>query len=172
MTYKYINPSHKFLIILMHSYACFQFISRFLSRDRTVLHTRVYMHRLPLANDIHDFLPGVDEEVVHILLRREATVRAFTWNMKNIQQYQLADVRLGDLDVTIHRISKQFRNIGSQDNHDMYVYYHSYLSHPKLSYFGIMSSSQPTTSTLYSFGAVASSHPLLTTHFGNNANCS
>jgi len=41
---------------------------------------------IAIANDIHDFLTGVDEEVVFILLRRKATLRAFTWDMNSIQQ--------------------------------------------------------------------------------------
>ena len=58
------------------SHALFQFVARYVDQDGATLVTRVYTHRLAVAKDTVEFLDGVDEEVVPVLLAKEAVSRS------------------------------------------------------------------------------------------------
>ena len=56
-------------------YAYFQCTARYVERDGKTLVTRVYTHQLPIAQDVEDFLESVDDEVIPVVLGREAVYR-------------------------------------------------------------------------------------------------
>jgi hypothetical protein len=108
-------------------FAFFQLTSRYVDRDGKTMITRVSSHRLPVAKDVSDFLDGVDEEVVPVVLAKGAVYRALhgreeTDESKMIQTAgnsghleKLAyDAQL-DLDATIQRISGAFRLLGLEN---------------------------------------------------------
>lgn len=114
--------------------AFFQFITRFLERDGKTVITRVHTHRLPIAHSVQDFLDGIDEEVVPVLLGREAVLRSIIGNfgatyssantptlagaslMNKQQEINLANDAKMDLDCTIHKISCAYRLLGVYGN--------------------------------------------------------
>ena len=59
-----------------NEHAFFQFIVRFVDICQQVLVTRITSHRLSVANDVGEFLEAVDEEVVPVLLAKEAVYRS------------------------------------------------------------------------------------------------
>jgi hypothetical protein len=100
-------------------HAFFQGIVRFVDATGQRLITRVTSHRLSVASDVGEFLEAIDEEVVPVLLGKEAVYRsmfgrdadsdnpfhaAYTDEMDS-----LAYEAQQDLDNTIFRISSAFR---------------------------------------------------------------
>lgn len=109
------------------SHALFQFVARYVDRDGETLVTRVYTHRLAVAKDTVEFLDGVDEEVVPVLLAKEAVSRSVLGRelpsaddnddsggggapvVDPLQLENLAVQAQKDLDATIQRVSGAFR---------------------------------------------------------------
>lgn len=103
-------------------YAFFQCIVRYVEQDGRDLVTRVSTYRLPVAVSIHDFLDSMDEEVVPVVLGKEAVFRsiigredeeaidALVVDTDRIEM--LAFEAQKDLDNTIHRVSGAYRLIG------------------------------------------------------------
>lgn len=107
-----------------HKHAFFQFISRFVSKDGKTLTTRVSTHRLPVANNVNDFLDCVDDEVVAVVLAKGAVYRSIhgreetsetrvlpTSGDNDVIEKLAYEAQL-DLDATIQRISGKFRLLG------------------------------------------------------------
>jgi hypothetical protein len=105
-------------------YAFFQCTIRYLEQDGKTLVTKVSTHRLPIARSVHDFLDSMDEEVVPIVLGKEAVFRSIVGR----EDEEAIDVLVADtdrvemlaieaqkdLDNTIHRVSGAYRLIGLQ----------------------------------------------------------
>lgn len=103
------------------SHALFQFVSRFVDGDGHTLVTRVFTHRLSIAKETVEFLDAVDEEVVPVLLAKEAVSRSMMGRelpdqdassralVDSVQLETLAMLAQRDLDATIQRISGAFR---------------------------------------------------------------
>jgi hypothetical protein len=100
-------------------FAFFQCTVRFVDRESNSLITRVSTHRLAIASGVSDFLDVVDEEVVPVLLGKEAVYRSMFGREVNVEQPFLAphsgqldslayDAQ-HDLDNTVFRISSAFR---------------------------------------------------------------
>jgi hypothetical protein len=96
-------------------YAFFQCIARYVD-DGDTLVTRVCSHRLSVAHSIKDYLDGLDDEVVPIVLGKEAVFRSIVGREekeKNVLDPDyldfLAEEAQRDLDNTVHRISGAFR---------------------------------------------------------------
>jgi hypothetical protein len=104
----------------------FQCVVRFVEDDGKTLVTRVSTHRLPIARSVNDFLDAIDEDVVPVLLGREAVYRSMVGRGDDVQTDDVAvldkdraeilayDARR-DLDNTVHRISSSFRLLGLQN---------------------------------------------------------
>lgn len=105
-------------------HAFFQFTSRHVDRDGKTLFTRVATHRLPVAKSVSDYLAGVEEEVVPIVLAKGAVYRSLhgreetddsraipTVGDNDLLEKLAYDAQL-DLDATIQRISGAFRLLG------------------------------------------------------------
>lgn len=100
-------------------YAFFQCIVRYVDRDGETLITRVTTHRLTVAKDVGEFLEAVDEEVVPVLLGKEAVYRSMFGRDVDVEQPflaphtgQLDDMAYDaqrDLDHTVFQISGAFR---------------------------------------------------------------
>jgi hypothetical protein len=100
-------------------YAFFQCTVRFVDRDCRVLVTRVMTHRLSVASDVGEFLEAIDEEVVPVLLGKEAVYRSMFGKDVDMdhpfhaphagQLDNLAYDAQRDLDNTVFRISGAFR---------------------------------------------------------------
>jgi len=82
--------------------------------------TRVSSHRLPLARDVRDYLDGIDEEVLPIVLGKEAVYRSVVGRYDDEPEVEalagdadtmdmLAEDAQTDLDHTVHCISSAFR---------------------------------------------------------------
>jgi hypothetical protein len=107
------------------SHALFQCIARHVDRKGKVLVTRVFTHRMPFAKDIGEFVDVVDEEVVPVLLGKEAVYRAMygkeARNVKTkdtpdfLQLEGLAEEAQRDVDATIQKISVAYRLLGLQE---------------------------------------------------------
>ena len=100
-------------------HAFFQYIVRFVDSSRRSLVTRIASHRLSVANDVGEFLEAIDEEVVPVLLAKEAVYRAmFGRDVDTDHPFHAAykdeldsfayDAQR-DLDNTVFRISGGFR---------------------------------------------------------------
>ena len=84
--------------------------------------TKVSTHRLPIALSVHDFLDSMDEEVIPIVLGKEAVFRSIVGRedeeaidvlvADTDQVERLAFEAQKDLDSTIHRVSGAYRLIG------------------------------------------------------------
>lgn len=106
-------------------YAFCQLIVRYVNVAGEKLVTKVYTHRLPVALSGNDFLDGMDEEVVPIVLGKEAVFRAVVGReeeesievlVSDTDQTEiLAMEAQKDLDNTIHRISGAFRLVGLEE---------------------------------------------------------
>ena len=100
-------------------HALCQLVARFVEPDGRTLVTRIFSQRLPVARNVHDFLDGMDEEVVPIVLGKGAVSRAVIGRQVddsiNVMVPDLDQMELlayeaqKDLDNTIHRISGAFR---------------------------------------------------------------
>jgi hypothetical protein len=94
--------------------AFFQFIVRFVDFSRQCLVTRICSHRLSVANDVGEFLEAIDEEVVPVLLAKEAVYRAMFGRDIDMDHpfhaaYSFSHDAQQDLDSTIFRVSGAFR---------------------------------------------------------------
>jgi len=106
------------------AHAFFQCIARFVSKDGTTLVTRVSTHRLAIAKDVSEFLDSVDDEVIPVVLGKEAVYRSMHGReLKEsdaldapspVQLESLAFRAQEDLDNTIARISGSYRLLGLQ----------------------------------------------------------
>ena len=104
-------------------HATFQFVARFVTSDGNYLVTRVFTHRLPVA-DMHQFLAGQRSEVVAICLGREAVFRATAGRgstgeeevtvVDRDRDEELSNDARKDIDATIHLASAAFRLLGSR----------------------------------------------------------
>jgi Sec23/Sec24 zinc finger/Sec23/Sec24 trunk domain len=100
-------------------YALFQCIVRHVDRNGQYLVTRVTTHRLSVAATVGEFLEAIDEEVVPVLLGKEAVYRSMFGLEADVehpfqaphagQLDSLADDAQRDLDNTVFRISGAFR---------------------------------------------------------------
>lgn len=109
-------------------YAFFQLVSRYISRKGDTEITRVYSFKLPIAEDVNDFLGSVDDEAMSVVLAKVAVYRSLYGREEtddardllaardtNMQEKLASDVQL-DLDATIQRISGTFRLLDLQRN--------------------------------------------------------
>jgi hypothetical protein len=100
-------------------HAFFQCIVRYLDISAGELVTRITSHRLSVAKDVGEFLEAIDEEVVPVLLGKEAVYRSmFGRDVETDHPFyaayideldSLAHDAQQDLDNTIYRISGAFR---------------------------------------------------------------
>lgn len=100
-------------------YAFFQCTARYVSPDGMYLVTRITTHRLSVASDVGEFLEAIDEEVVPVLLGKEAVYRSMFGRDVDLdhpfqaphagQLDSLAYDAQRDLDKTIFMISGAFR---------------------------------------------------------------
>ena len=103
-------------------YAVFQCIARFVDPTGNYLVTRVATHRLAIAKDVGEFLENMDEEVVPVVLAKEAVYRSMYGREmheqdivdapSSVQLESLAFRAQDDLDATIARISGAYRLLG------------------------------------------------------------
>ena len=108
-------------------FAFFQLTARSISRDGKMMITRVSTHRLPVADSISDYVNNVDDEVVSVLLAKNAVYRSVhgreeTEDTKDkvvagdpATLDRLAYEAQLDLDATIQRISGAFRLLGLEE---------------------------------------------------------
>jgi hypothetical protein len=105
-------------------FAFFQMISRHVDHVGKKLITRVSTHRLPVADDVSNFVSAVDEEVVSVLLAKCAVYRSLHGREETDDPRELVtagdtdtlellayEAQL-DLDATVQRISGAFRLLG------------------------------------------------------------
>jgi hypothetical protein len=100
-------------------FAFFQCVARFIDRESNTLVTRVFSHRLAISKNGGEFLDAVDEEVVAVVLGKEAIYRSMygreideTSEPDLPTKLQLEDLAYDsqrDLDATIQRVSGAFR---------------------------------------------------------------
>ena len=102
-----------------HEHAFFQHIVRFVDMSRKSLVTRISSHRLSVANDVGEFLEAINEEVVPVLLAKEAVYRATFGRGVDLDNSfcaayiddldKFANDAQQDLDNTVFRVSGAFR---------------------------------------------------------------
>jgi hypothetical protein len=100
-------------------HAFFQFIVRFVDISRQILVTRLTSHRVSIAKSVGEFLESIDEEVVPVLLGKEAVYRSMFGREAHADHPfyaayideldSLAHDAQQDLDNTIFRISGAYR---------------------------------------------------------------
>jgi hypothetical protein len=106
-------------------YALVQCIARFVERDGRILVTRVCTHRLAVAATVGEYLDAADDEIVPVVLGKEAVFRAVHGRELNVdldrdfipdadRLERRAYAAQSDLDATIQRISGAFRMLGLQ----------------------------------------------------------
>ena len=112
------------VVLEVDKYALFQCTVRYVEKNGATLVTRVSSHRLPVARSVHDFLDGMDEKAVPIVLGKETVFRAVVGRYEGGNDNVLVDPdrmeilayeAQRDLDNTIHRISGAFRIIGLEE---------------------------------------------------------
>lgn len=104
----------------MDKYAFIQCTVRYVEKDGKTLVTRVCSHQLLVAETVGDFLESIDEEVIPVLLGKEAVYRSMYGreisdetevvlapNKEELER--LAYEAQRDLDATIQRVSGAFR---------------------------------------------------------------
>jgi hypothetical protein len=107
-------------------FALIQCIVRYVERDGRTLVTRVFTHRLAVAESMGEFLDSVDDEVVPVVLAKEAVYRSI--NGRELKQdpdavktqdpeelEQQAFEAQADVDATVQRISGAFRLLGLEE---------------------------------------------------------
>lgn len=111
-------------------YAVFQCIIRFVDPSSQELVTRVSTNRLPIALSVNDFLESSDEEVMPVVLGKEAVYRSIVGREEeetaatDIDRTEfLAYEAQADLDSTVHRISGAFRLLGLEEGNLRCVHY-------------------------------------------------
>lgn len=100
-------------------HAFFQGIVRFVDNTRQTLVTRVTSHRLSVSSDVGEYLEAIDEEVVPVLLGKEAVYRSMFGREADSDSLfhvaytdeldTLACDAQQDLDNTIFQISSAYR---------------------------------------------------------------
>uniref|UniRef100_A0A7S4VB00 Protein transport protein SEC23 n=1 Tax=Ditylum brightwellii TaxID=49249 RepID=A0A7S4VB00_9STRA len=139
-----VKSTLSFMIQMMHDeykkknskYAFFQFIIRHVNEQGTIIQTKVHTHRLPIALTLDDFINGCQEDVIPVLLGREAVYRCgmsrfmdsqdkgkegkeeeeegdIIYCSKEDDELFSMDAR-NDLDVTVYNISNAYRTLGLQ----------------------------------------------------------
>jgi len=104
-----------------NNHAMFQIIARY-TPDCNSLVTRIFTHRLPISQTAHEFVDGIQDEIVSLVLGREAIFRSIvgrgatgdeeiTAVDRNRDEKLTEDARK-DVFATIHRISSAFRLLG------------------------------------------------------------
>jgi len=105
-------------------FAFFQTVVRYVSRTGREEVTRVCSYKIPIAEDVNEYISGLDDEVVSVMLAKAAVYRALhgrdeTENTRDITasgdtitQEKLAYETQLDLDATVQRISGAFRLLG------------------------------------------------------------
>lgn len=106
-------------------YITVQCIVRFVDRFGTTLITRVTTSRLAIAKDVSTFLDSIDEEVVPVVLGKEAVYRSIygrevdgtleTETTDPAQLERLAYEAQRDIDATVRNISASFRLLGLEE---------------------------------------------------------
>jgi Sec23/Sec24 zinc finger/Sec23/Sec24 trunk domain len=108
-------------------YAFFQLVSRYISRNGREEITRVCSFKLPVAKDVSDFVAGLDDEAVSVVLGKAAVYRVLhgrqeTSSPRDVSaagdtdaQEKLAYDTQVDLDATVQRISGAFRLLGLEE---------------------------------------------------------
>lgn len=108
-------------------FAFFQMIVRYISRTGREEVTRVCSFKIPVAEDVNEFVSGVDDEVVSVILAKAAVYRSLhgrdeSENTRDITasgdtnaQEKLAYETQLDLDATVQRISSAFRLLGLEN---------------------------------------------------------
>lgn len=106
-------------------FAYFQFVVRFMDASGSKMITRVATNRLSLAKDVSTYLDSVDEEVIPVVLAKEAVYRALYGRESDIvlngepvdpaELENLAYEVQKDIDTTIQNISGEFRLLGLQE---------------------------------------------------------
>ena len=106
-------------------YAVFQCTIRFVDPTSQELVTRVSTNRLPIALSVNDFLESSDEEVMPVVLGKEAVYRSIVGREE--EETAVADMEFlaceaqADLDSTVHRISGAFRLLGLEEGNLRYA---------------------------------------------------
>jgi hypothetical protein len=100
-------------------HGCFQCTARYVEKDGKTIVTRVFTQRLVSAKDVGEFLDSVDEEVIPVLLGKEAVYRSMYGREipedlemeapNTLELESLAYDAQRDVDATIQRISGAFR---------------------------------------------------------------
>jgi len=102
-------------------YAFFQLIARYISRKGEEEITRVSSFKIPVAENVNDFVSGVDDEAMSVVLGKVAVYRALhgreeTEDTRDLitaadvdSQEKLAYDTQVDLDATVQRISGAYR---------------------------------------------------------------
>jgi hypothetical protein len=126
-------------------YAFFQYIVRFIDVSRQSLVTRISSHRLSVANDVGEFLEAIDEEVVPVLLAKEAVYRAMFGRDADIDHPfhsayidevdSFAYDAQQDLDNTVFRISAAFRLLSLVQGTKRYVKHMYIVKNQRLIFF-------------------------------------
>lgn len=110
------------------NFAVFQFIVRYFDReddDDQIVTTRVCTHRLPIGRTVHEFMDGVDEQAIPVLLAKLTVSRSnyrggrglglgldySAGTMNKAHEEYLVDRAKRDLDLTIHKISKAYQSL-------------------------------------------------------------
>lgn len=106
-------------------FAYFQFVVRFMDASGSKMITRVSTHRLSLAKDVSTYLDSVDEDVIPVVLAKEAVYRGLYGretegvsseeSVDPAQMERLAYEVQKDIDATIQNISGEFRLLGLQE---------------------------------------------------------
>jgi len=105
-----------------HPYAHFQFVTRFIDPDHsTVFVTRVATQRIAISKDEYDYMSSLNDEVIPIVLAKEAAFRSmvikgnegddrFNLVVDQLDVDSCAFAAQTDLDATVHAISKAYRS--------------------------------------------------------------
>ncbi len=103
-------------------YAHFQFVTRFMDPQNGIdLITRVSTQRIPITKDESTFLQSLNDEVIPVILAKEAAYRSMVSQEEDDDGYlnlvvqqdhveQYASNSRRDLDATVHAISKAYRS--------------------------------------------------------------
>ena len=111
-------------------FAIFQCTARYVDKSGKTLVTRISTHRLAVAKDVSEFLDSVDEEVVPVLLGKEAVYRSMYGRevdgntldaVDNAELDKLAYDAQTDIDATVQQISGAFRLLGLEEGTRAYV---------------------------------------------------
>jgi hypothetical protein len=109
-------------------YAFFQLVSRYVSRKGNEEITRVCSFKIPVAEDVNDFISSIDDETMSVVLGKVAVYRSLHGREETSDthdltasgdadaQEELAYDTQVDIDATVHRISSAFRLLDLEEN--------------------------------------------------------